>query len=526
MKTINVDKQVRLSLAKTFEMVISGIRFRLFRAAVTVVIISLAVAFLMTMLSESMIVRSVADAIEVKTAPRRLLGFWVSQLTGTITEEGLLTELSDLPEGGSRWNELMAWGDLSPEQMQGLASLAQRQQVYSAFFESLEEGHRRDLVARATGVDIFDALQDADAFNVFVAELPKVATAFPEGGTAGFGQFLSDWAQHSGAFQVIINAHSEAREQANQDLIKGASVAEFLADATAELPGQLATYGFVMSDADVETVRQQASIRRDAERIAALFSAPLIKQAVKREKDLEKVNDATVEMLFELAASEKGAQWLVREIDLIGRRIAEKELELGPGPIDPRKLNPEQKLFLASKWISSFDLPPERIEAVARARVDDKALEAIELKVAPVGKSTGFLGFSPRTTALILVSFMVCIVGIANAMLMSVTERFREIATMKCLGATDGFIMVNFIMESCMQGVAGGVIGAMLGAGLGIGRSWAIYGNLAMTELPGLDVVGSAGISFVLGVVISAMAAVYPASVAARLAPMEAMRIE
>ncbi|MHC4985881.1 MAG: ABC transporter permease, partial [Planctomycetota bacterium] len=138
----------------------------------------------------------------------------------------------------------------------------------------------------------------------------------------------------------------------------------------------------------------------------------------------------------------------------------------------------------------------------------------------------GFLGFSSRTVALIGVSFIVCIVGIANAMLMSVTERFREIATMKCLGATDGFIMVNFILESCMQGVAGGIVGAILGFILGVGRSWASYGTIALTEMPVAGVLASAGLAFVLGVVISALAAVYPASAAARLAPMEAMRIE
>ena len=136
------------------------------------------------------------------------------------------------------------------------------------------------------------------------------------------------------------------------------------------------------------------------------------------------------------------------------------------------------------------------------------------------------LGFSNRTLALIAVSFLVCIVGIANAMLMSVMERFREIATMKCLGATDGFIMINFILESCMQGIAGGVIGGVLGLLLGALRSWAAYGWLAITEFPLLKVLEMGGISLGVGVLISALAAVYPAYTAARLAPMEAMRIE
>ena len=117
-------------------------------------------------------------------------------------------------------------------------------------------------------------------------------------------------------------------------------------------------------------------------------------------------------------------------------------------------------------------------------------------------------------------------VGIANAMLMSVTDRFREIATMKCLGATDGYIMTNFILESCLQGTGGGIIGTLLGFLLGTLRSLWSYGWIATEHLPVGLITVTAGISLVVGVILSALAAVYPAWIAARLAPMEAMRIE
>jgi len=184
-----------------------------------------------------------------------------------------------------------------------------------------------------------------------------------------------------------------------------------------------------------------------------------------------------------------------------------------------------QMLEVSRSYVTQFDLPAERLAVVAQYRLKDNNLTQVQAKVAEAA-GAGYKGFSPRTMALLTVSFLVCIVGIANAMLMSVTERFREIATMKCLGATDGFIMVNFVLESCMQGVAGGVIGAALGFLLGVGRSTVMYGRLALTQLPVGDIVASAGISFVLGLIVSALAAVYPAFVAARLAPMEAMRIE
>ncbi len=131
-----------------------------------------------------------------------------------------------------------------------------------------------------------------------------------------------------------------------------------------------------------------------------------------------------------------------------------------------------------------------------------------------------------RGVWLVTLSLMVCVVGITNAMLMSVTERFREIATMKCLGALDSFIMINFVLESALLGVAGGIGGVVLGMLLGVLRSLWGFGSLALSNLPGLELLWAAGLCLVAGVVLAAMAAVYPAWVAARLAPMEAMRIE
>ena len=48
-------------------------------------------------------------------------------------------------------------------------------------------------------------------------------------------------------------------------------------------------------------------------------------------------------------------------------------------------------------------------------------------------------------------------------MLMAVTERFREIGTMKCLGALDGFVVRLFLLESGFQGFSGALIGALIG---------------------------------------------------------------
>jgi putative ABC transport system permease protein len=126
---------------------------------------------------------------------------------------------------------------------------------------------------------------------------------------------------------------------------------------------------------------------------------------------------------------------------------------------------------------------------------------------------------------LILVSMFVCVIGITNAMLMSVTERFAQIATMKCLGALDGFIMLMFVLESCFMGVVGGILGALIGATLGVLRMTGVLGTEVL-RVPVQQLVIATSAATAVGVLLSAVAAVYPALRAARLAPMEAMRIQ
>ena len=72
-------------------------------------------------------------------------------------------------------------------------------------------------------------------------------------------------------------------------------------------------------------------------------------------------------------------------------------------------------------------------------------------------------GISMKDKWLIIMSLIVCVVGIANSMLMAVTERFQEIGTMKCLGALDRFVVRLFLLESGFQGLAGALIGALIG---------------------------------------------------------------
>lgn len=131
-----------------------------------------------------------------------------------------------------------------------------------------------------------------------------------------------------------------------------------------------------------------------------------------------------------------------------------------------------------------------------------------------------------RQKWLVVMSLLVSSVGITNAMLMSVTERFREIGTMKCLGALDNFIVKLFLIESGMLGVLGSIGGAIAGSVLMLLVYWAKLGGTMWTHLHWMDLFGSLGLSVALGTILSVVAALPPAMRAAKLPPATALRTE
>ena len=129
-----------------------------------------------------------------------------------------------------------------------------------------------------------------------------------------------------------------------------------------------------------------------------------------------------------------------------------------------------------------------------------------------------------KQTWLISLSLLVCVVGIANAMLMSVTERFREIGTMKCLGALDTFIVKLFLLESTFQGFAGTSAGIVIGFLLTLGLALMDYGGYVVDYFPVSGIAESAGYALVVGTLLSLIGAMLPAYRAAKMEPVEAMR--
>lgn len=131
-----------------------------------------------------------------------------------------------------------------------------------------------------------------------------------------------------------------------------------------------------------------------------------------------------------------------------------------------------------------------------------------------------------RQIWLVIMSLLVCTIGITNAMLMAVTERFREIGTMKCLGALNRFVVEMFLFEAMLLGVIASAAGAVVGF-LGtaliavIGKGFGVIGQIAL-----LDVLKLFGIGIAVGCLVTMIATIFPAIRAARMPPAAALRTE
>jgi putative ABC transport system permease protein len=131
------------------------------------------------------------------------------------------------------------------------------------------------------------------------------------------------------------------------------------------------------------------------------------------------------------------------------------------------------------------------------------------------------------TASVAAISLVVGGIGVLNIMLVSVTERTREIGIRKAIGATRRAILQQFLIESVVLAGLGGVIGVLIGIGLSLlGAEIApSLGSTFDTFAPRVTL-PSVLLSFGISLVIGLIAGGYPANRAARLRPVEALRYE
>lgn len=117
------------------------------------------------------------------------------------------------------------------------------------------------------------------------------------------------------------------------------------------------------------------------------------------------------------------------------------------------------------------------------------------------------------------ISLLVGGIGIMNIMLVSVTERTKEIGIRKALGATYQMIIVQFLIESITVSLAGGFLGVALGVGIALVTP-------QLSQIPTVIAAGPIVGSFVFSVLIGLIFGLYPAQKAAKLNPIDALHYE
>lgn len=168
------------------------------------------------------------------------------------------------------------------------------------------------------------------------------------------------------------------------------------------------------------------------------------------------------------------------------------------------------------------------------SKVSQQAVRLLELRHDAVGTNVysaqNFLNaldqvnnvldlFIQFIAAVAAIALLVGGIGVMNIMLVSVTERTREIGTRKALGATTNMILLQFLIEAVLLSVIGGLIGLAIGATLST-----VLGNV-LGIIPQITLGTVAGV-LIFSIAIGVFFGIYPAKRAANLNPIDALRYE
>ncbi|MGA9189288.1 MAG: ABC transporter permease [Methanosarcina sp.] len=166
------------------------------------------------------------------------------------------------------------------------------------------------------------------------------------------------------------------------------------------------------------------------------------------------------------------------------------------------------------RFARNFGVPEREIE-------DEDSKPYYVFNQADILEQTGKIGDALNSFLLVLalISLFVGSIGIMNIMLVTVTERTREIGIMKSVGYSNSNILSLFLLESVMVSFFGGIVGTAIG-GLGA------YALESFLKLPPVFPLKLIEIGIVISVLVGVTAGLYPARKAARMNPVDALRYE
>jgi hypothetical protein len=472
---------------------VKGIRHRLLRSVLTLAVVVLAVAFFMFLLSESMFMRSTGRGVADEIEQRRLGSQTMTKLFVKPTDPVLVRRFSRTVRRGDdaalAEAAAVAGEGWTVERVAALARLADREKLYGDFLSAIPTGKRMALIQKREGRAALEYIRDNR--QTFRAEIaPMVDLRIPgriEGLEAfldAYDGYLTELASFAAAWNRKVDAAVDVleRHKADDERNDAAWLSRAPAETVEAWRKDTVALGFALAPETLGTVREQ------------------IDQALVRTDLLARLNTAELRALWTQAFRER-------------KRTSSDEKLL---QLDDARAVPLFK--------DLYDVGTLR--DAARQGAYERRLGRLERRLQLSSEEIQTGGLSGRQVFLLCISFLVCMVGIANAMLMSITERFREIATMKCLGATDRYILLQFMMEAALQGICGGTLGVLIGFLIAFVRSVLALGGHLFSYWPALDLLACGFFSLTVGVLLAVLASIHPSWSASRMAPMEAMRIE
>ncbi|MCP9931004.1 ABC transporter permease [Cyanobium sp. AMD-g] len=233
--------------------------------------------------------------------------------------------------------------------------------------------------------------------------------------------------------------------------------------------------------------------------------------------------------------------------EAVGQTMAIKNLSFRViGVMRPKgsldKTSPDEFVYVPLSTFSLFlrgtvagiGIPVDYIEiaAASKQQVNDAIFQATNLlaarrgardfAVAPNIPYKDLIGQVSSTLTIFLavlagISLIIGGIGIMNVMLVTVSERTSEIGLRKAIGATNGSILLNFLIESTLLSATGGLFGVAIGVGI-------VAVVVVVTPLPFLVPIWSLFTSILLSGVVGMISGVVPAMSAARLDPILALR--
>ncbi|MFO7535292.1 MAG: FtsX-like permease family protein [Kiritimatiellia bacterium] len=481
---LNIREQPSLRWSKETEIAVDGMHYRILRSMLTLGVVVLAVAFLTNILMESRIAAACKRGVHDQAVQQRELVMLAAFTDVPLNPRELAARIASLRPGAWPLSALAGWLGLPGESVDRFQADCRAWQDTEQWLDERAPGHRRLLAGKRDIEETFALLEDESERRAFAESARLIPLQLP----AGFLDFTARRRAFLSSLDEVANCFARARSRFA--IARGnRTLADWLAGGEAGgVAPVLAEHGLTVKPDRLDSLLRRAREREEERLLLNRLRLPSLPTAW-RERFNEVFEQNTA--LVRLSADPARADWLVAQ----------------PAPAGSVPALEARQAAAAAARI---------LEARRLSDVEDRLL-------AQYGNRPGL---SANLFWLLVVSFLVCMAGITNAMLLSVIERFREIATMKCLGALNGFIARLFLLEAAALGLVGGILGVLLGGAIGVTRMTLAYGDWVGRFFPWSGLASMAGLAASCGLVLATLSALYPAWSAARMPPIEAMRVE